>query len=217
MIDCRFVPVGAWPGKKKNSWERKASPYRAGYQDTLDHLEKELNHLRAKDILVQAGFELKDIRNDGWPKSSARPKEPGVILTFVGKDGKTMSMPCDTYKDWEANLRAIAFTLEDLRAINRRGVSQSGEQYKGWQQLPPAEAPAGPMSAATAATILARESGETGAAGSAHDILKWNSAAATAARFALLRVHPDKGGTAERFHQVQKAREALSKHHGVAI
>ncbi len=213
MIDCRFVPVGAWPGKKKASWDRKTSPYRAGYQDTLDHLEKELNHLRAKDILVQAGFELRDIRNDGWPKSAARPKEPGVILTFLGKDGKTISMPCDTYKDWEANLRAIAFTLEDLRSINRRGVSQSGEQYKGWQQLPPAEQPAKQMDAEMAAGIFILE----GAAGPLIQILKYSDSAIAAARVALLNSHPDKGGNSMRFQQVQRAREVLSAHHGVRI
>ncbi|MEO7778491.1 MAG: hypothetical protein ABIY63_13245 [Fibrobacteria bacterium] len=213
MIDCRFVPVSDWPGKKQSQYAQKKTPYRAGYQDTLDHLERELNHLKAKDILVQAYFALKDIRNDGWPKSSARPKESGVVLTFVGKDGKTISMPCDTYRDWEANLRAIAFTLEDLRAINRRGVSQSGEQYRGWQQLPPKTTAPAEMNAAEAAEYLVREAGF----GDASAALRLHVEACLLVRNALLRAHPDKGGTSDRFRLVQSARAALAKHHGVAI
>lgn len=213
MIDCRFVPVGEWPGKKKASYNRKSSPYSAGYQDTLDLLEKELRHLAAKEILVQVYFELKDIRNDGWPKSSARPKEPGVILTFTGKDGKVISMPCDTYTDWEANLRAIAFTLEDLRAIIRRGVAQNGEQYRGWQQLPPTTQPEEAMNDVRAAGVLINE----GAGYAYMAILRDPMTATAAVRVAALRAHPDKGGTTERFLKVQQARAVLSKHHGVAI
>jgi hypothetical protein len=212
MIDCRFVPVASWPGKKKESYARKNSPYRAGYQDTLDALERELRHLKAKDILIQAYFELKDIRNDGWPKSSSRPKEPGVILTFTGNDGKTLSMPCDTYRDWEANLRAIAFTLEDLRAINRRGVAQTGEQYRGWQQLPPVEESM-PLNPAEAAAVLRQE----GVALMPGLILQFVNNAREAIRLALLRSHPDKGGTDLRFRRVQAARAILAKHHGQTI
>ncbi len=210
MIDCRFVPVATWPGKKKIS--RQNSPYRAGYANTLDALERELRHLRAKDILIQAFFDLKDIRNDGWPKSSARPKEPGVILTFTGQDGKVLSMPCDTYRDWEANLRAIAFTLEDLRAINRRGVAQTGEQYRGWQQLPPVADPA-PVTPSEAAEVLRKEGSDL----STSVILQWQNSAREAIRIALLSSHPDKRGSAERFQRVQAARAILSKHHGVAL
>ena len=53
---------------------------------------------------------------------------------------------------WQANVRAVALTLESLRAVDRYGVSQHGEQYRGWQALPAGD---GPTSKETAALLLA--------------------------------------------------------------
>lgn len=140
MIDCQFKPIEKWPSTPTPSWKRKRSPFKAGWQNTLDLLERELNSLRAKDISVEGFFMLKDIRNDGWPKSSARPSQPGIVLSFNASQGR-MVMPCDSYVDWEANLRAIALTLEHLRAVERYGVTtDKKEQYTGWLRLPAASA-----------------------------------------------------------------------------
>jgi len=50
-------------------------------------------------------------------------------------------MPCDSFRDWEANLRAIALSLEHLRAVDRYGVTtEEEEQYTGWLRLPAAGA-----------------------------------------------------------------------------
>src|SRR5688572_5904821 len=52
-----------------------------------------------------------------------------------------MAFPCDRYHEWEANLRAIALTLEQLRAVKRYGAtSEKREQYTGWLRLPAAGA-----------------------------------------------------------------------------
>jgi hypothetical protein len=52
-----------------------------------------------------------------------------------------MVMPCDKYTDWEANIRAIALTLEHLRAVERYGATtEKQEQYTGWLRLPAAGA-----------------------------------------------------------------------------
>lgn len=37
---------------------------------------------------------------------------------------------------WQANIRAIAKTLEHLRDLDRWGVTKRGEQYTGWKALP---------------------------------------------------------------------------------
>ena len=109
------------------------------YARMLDDLERELKHLGARDIVIQAYFRREDIRNDGWPRSSApKPTDPGVIVGFAKSKGEEISFPCDTYLTYESNLRAISLTLSALRAIDRYGVTQHGEQYKGWAKLPPA-------------------------------------------------------------------------------
>lgn len=137
MIDARFVPCESWPGQKTRN--RKKAPFGVTYARMLDDLERELKHLGARDIVIQAYFRREDIRNDGWPRSSApKPTDPGVIVGFTKAKGEEISFPCDTYLNYESNLRAITLTLTALRAIDRYGVTQHGEQYKGWAKLPPA-------------------------------------------------------------------------------
>lgn len=135
MIDARFQPLQDWPGRKRSS--RAYSPFRALYSHTLDLLEKELKYLGGKDIVIEAGFKRSDIRNDGWPRSGARPSEPGVILNFQSKYGP-LRIPCDYFRTWEDNVRAIALHLEHLRKSALYGVASHGEQYRGWMALPPA-------------------------------------------------------------------------------
>ncbi len=140
MIDCRFKPIENWPSKPTPEYRRQYSRFKAGWSQTLDLLERELNHLKAKEITIEGFFSSNEIRNDGWPKSSARPSQPGVVLSFTTKQGR-MVMPCDSFRDWEANLRAIALSLEHLRAVDRYGVtSEEKEQYTGWLRLPAAGA-----------------------------------------------------------------------------
>src|SRR5688500_2794754 len=121
MLDVRFRPLERWPRKRTPSYLQK-SPFKAGYVSTLDILERELNNLKAKNVVVEADFEMKDIRNDGWPRSGTRPKSPGVILSFESMHG-ALSLPCDACKTWEQNLRAIALHLENLRKANLYGVA----------------------------------------------------------------------------------------------
>jgi len=214
LIDARFVPITDWPGKKTTS--RQRSPFSAKYASTLDLLEAELKHLSAKDITIQAYFDRRDIRNDGWPRSSARPSQPGVIVSFEQRKGtyqggkwvesiREFSFPCDRFLGWEDNLRAIALALEALRKVDRYGVTQSGEQYKGWARLP-APGPAGEMSREEAALFIA------GYAVIPKDYLLHGSASFIneAYRKAAAKLHPDsQSGSNELFLRLQKAKQIL--------
>lgn len=201
MLDARFRPLDSWPGDKTPAHKRKESTFRASYAKTLDLLETELRHLRAKDIVIQAGFRLEHIRNDGWPRGSApRPQEPGVILSFHGKDGE-LSFPCDRYRDWEDNLRAIALGLEALRAVDRYGVTRRSEQYRGWARI---EAPSPKVGRESALDLL------TSIVQWPRNIVEQNVEAAI--REAQIRTHPDRGGSHEMFVRVQEAKGALEAH-----
>ncbi len=138
-MNARFVPIETWPGAKRSPSARKSSPFRGSWQNTLNTLDRELLHLWAKDVLIQGYFRAEDIRLDGWPRSGASPREPGVIVSFGTKNGD-LSFPCDTYSKWHDNLRAIALGLTALRAVERDGVTRRNEQYRGWAKLPPAPA-----------------------------------------------------------------------------
>jgi hypothetical protein len=196
MIDAKFVPISEWIGPKTESYRRKSATFRATYVQTLDLLETELNHLRAKDILIQAYLKREDIRNDGWPRAGARPTSPGVIVTFeVKTSGRqfTMSFPCDRFDRWEDNLRAVAKSLEALRMVDRYGVTRNNEQYTGFAALPPAD----PSTAKNAAIeFLARMSG--------WPIDRARSDQSGAYRAAAAILHPDhEGGSHDRFVELQ--------------
>jgi len=216
MIDARFVPIEKWPVKETAYTKR--SPFRASYGDTLDLLERELKALYARDITIQAYFSRADIRNDGWPKSSARPRRPGVIVSFEKRGAwnsenrswlwEEISFPCDRFDAWEDNLRAIALALEALRKIDRYGVTYQGEQYKGWARLP-AATPADQMTREEAAIFIA------GYSSIPKDyILQVPGQLDRAYKIAAGVLHPDRTGTPgdyEQFLRLQKARQILER------
>lgn len=195
-FDYQFRPVERWPIEPTPSHRRQRGRFKAGYRDTLDLLERELKHLGAKHVVIQAYLQPRDIRNDGMIRADSRPSAPGIILSFESKHGP-LSYPCDTFTDWQDNLRAIALAIEHLRAIDRYGVTKRGEQYKGWTALP---SPNGDHWSAEEARNFLRS-----IIGGRVDALP----IAVAIRECEFATHPDRGGRAEDFKKVQHARKLL--------
>jgi hypothetical protein len=142
-VQIRFVPLrGAFPKPRRFGVN---PPFKTGHTDTLRLLERELRHVNAIDPVVQLALHERQFTLEGRPYAQATPEHPGVIVSFrkriVRPSGERidvpLSFPCNTYRTWEANLRAIAIALEDLRRIDRYGVSQGTEQYLGFKALPP--------------------------------------------------------------------------------
>lgn len=128
MMNARFVYL-----PKPKGLDYMRSPFRTSYSKTLKDLERELDHLEAHSVTIQAGFPSSRIRSDGWPYSSARPEHPGVVLQFQkGKD--TLTFRSLKYRSFEENLRAISLTMDALRRVDRYGVVE-GEQYQGFKQI----------------------------------------------------------------------------------
>lgn len=136
-MQVTFRPIVTWPGESTR--RRKHSRFRAGYSDTLRLLDIELVKLQARDVVIELWLSESEIRLDGMPRSGSRPRSPGVILSFISRYGPLRYL-CDSYGLWEDNLRAIALSLEALRAVDRHGMSSRGEQYTGWKALPVATA-----------------------------------------------------------------------------
>lgn len=202
MIECRFRPVAEWPVAPTKF--PKPSAFKAKWSQTLDLLERELNHLSARDIIIEGYFEFHQIRNDGWPKSLAKPSRPGVVLSFdIPKKGR-MTMPCDTFDYWESNLRAIALTLESLRTIQRYGVTtERQEQYTGWLKLPAASAEDESVKCAKVLIFYCGVPTDTAKVINSREEFDriWRAAARV--------THPDRGGEAGLFDKVITARDRL--------
>lgn len=158
-----------------------SNPFRAGYQDTLDLLMRELDKLQAREFVIEAGFREGDIRLDGLPRADARvPSHPGVVVSFDSKHGP-LRYGTDAFPAWQANLRAIALGLEALRKVDRYGIGRRGEQYQGWRALPAGDDP----SEVRGARLIEEFGG---------------------VKEALKATHPDHGGDPRDFADVQAAR-----------
>lgn len=210
MIEYQFRPLSEWPGTLRR--DRRNAPFRSHYSQTLQLLDRELAHLRAKRVVIEAAFRESDIRRDGRPRADARqPSHPGIVLSFETPNGP-LRFPCDTYAAWEDNLRAIALALEALRKVDRYGVTRRGEQYRGWRQLPGGATVEPAMTVEEAAEILCKMAGNPcppqyliGVPGNIRQ----------AYRAAALRTHPDRnGGDDTQFKKLQEARRVLEQDQG---
>jgi len=196
-MDFTFRPIGRWPGTL--TARRSRAKFKSSYPDTLKLLDRELRNLAARNVILQVALSADDIRLDGRPRANSRTAHPGVILSFESRFGP-LSYPCDTFDNWEDNLRAIALALDALRTVKRYGVGQSGEQYRGWSALPPGRPVEPKIDKASAIKLLQKYAQAT--IGNVEE-------AKAAYRNALKETHPDRGGDPEQFKRVVEAAEVL--------
>jgi len=205
MPAVQFRVLESFPGKKPTPVRSK---FKKSYGETMRDLDKELRMIGASNVVISLDCDSREIRNDGMPRSDCRPRSPAVVLSFESRKTGAMQMPCATYHDWQDNVRAIAMSLEALRAVDRYGVTQKAEQYKGWSKI------AGPDAAQTkesSAKLISQFSGFADA-----DIVRSAEIYRSAVKAAMVTTHPDRNGGAEgSFKAVQAAREILDKHHGI--
>jgi len=195
-----YREVREWPGPKTPSYRRTRAPFKAHATRLWDLLERELQRVSARDVVLYGYWRARDFRRDGGVYADARPTEPGVVLEFLrGKD--RMRFACDRFPVWLDNVDAIARSLEALRMIDRYGVT-SGQQYEGFRALP-SPAAQGFDSREAALAFLREVSGV---------VLDWPidpDALKQAERVAKSRTHPDHGGDPALFHRVVRAVELL--------
>jgi hypothetical protein len=183
--------------------KREESRFTAGWTDTLDLLEREIRALRGTHVVIEVDVPERSIRNDGMLYANARANTPAVVVAFDSKHGPLL-YACDRYirgyhakmDDWQHNVRAIALTLEALRAVDRYGASQSGEQYRGYKALPAGTGQvATHMTADEALAVLRMVAGREGTQEELH-------------RWARAKAHPDRnnGDRAGWDHVEQAAR-----------
>lgn len=214
MAEIYMQEITKWPGEQRNG-TRPNSQFKVGAFKTERFLRDELRMIQARNIVLKTFHPEKAYRRDGFVRVDARaPVHPGVILEFekpiFGNNGDAptyvkMSLPCDTYKFWEDNLRAIAMVLEGLRMIDRHEVSQ-GAQYQGYLALPPKP---GEMTVDEAAVFVAEQGDVPGAEAT---LLKFPAFAETAYKAAAKKLHPDKGGSDEDFAKLEKAMSLIREH-----
>ena len=176
-----FRPLPQWPHPVTPS--RRYAHFKVGYRQTLDELFYEVERLDGHEIVMGVGLTEADIRLDGQLRANARSySHPGVEISFDSRFGR-LAYATDQYRDWQDNVRAIALSLEALRAVDRHGVSKRGQQYAGYAQL--------------------------AAGGPDPDRGRRLVEAAGGVKEALRKHHPDQGGTDRDFIDVQAYRQQV--------
>lgn len=221
MSDIKFEALDGWPdehGKPRGEWAR----FKATYSKTEKLLKRELELIGAREIVLQTGHYPRDIRRDGLPKVDARsPRFPGVVLGFrkwnpAAKNYDTIQLPCSTFDHWEDNLRAVALSLEALRAVDRYGVTRKNEQYAGWTKRIESQTGAqggnGKLSVEAAALVIAACASASGEQFSSVLIQSDSAEAERAFKAAAREVHPDAGGSEASMAKVNEAMSLLRGH-----
>lgn len=204
MIQARFQVLDKPVPKPEGG--RVRSPFHGSYTDTLDRLEREMRHLGATNIVILVDADHSEIRNDGWPRSTMRPKTMGVVVTFSTPALGSLRYEAGKFNAWEQNLRAIVMTLERLRAVDRYGCTK-GEQYTGWKKLPGG---AGPIVGSEWASVEAAMRFLC-LIGQPSTLSILPSDLDMVYRAAARKAHPDAGGSHEVMSKVNRAKEYIEK------
>lgn len=212
-------PIDQWPGEF--TARRQGTDFTASWSDTVALLGREVEHLAGAgaQVVLQAAIRERDCRQDGWIRADARPSHPGVIVSFTSPKLGPLRYHTDRFEGsgygrylpgWQSNVRAIALGLEALRRVDRYGIAQAGEQYRGWQALPPGAS--GSMTVDAAARFIA-EHGDPAlvAMGGWANLAApgYESLLESTFRAAAKLLHPDRGGDPALFRRLTEAREII--------
>lgn len=214
--EWRQRPIENWPGKLTRN--RKRSNFRTGWSSVQDLLNRELRALNARGTIMLVALDAKDFRIDGQPRANARAQHPGVILSFESKHGP-LRYACDTFDDFADNIYAIALGLEALRKVERYGIANDGQQYRGYSALGAGTVMGAPMDREEAARVLTDlagpdwwDDGDPHAFNNTVRMMSENAPGMTddAYCWAVKLHHPDHGGDADLFRRATEARDVLS-------
>lgn len=182
-----------WPAGRPRTpaYQRERANFETTFARSRDDITREVALLTGAstrwggpEVVISTNTAL---RRDGLPLAGQRnPDDPGVAVYFTYKK-RPMSFACDRWDKIEHNMRAIVKTIEALRGITRWGTGDMLEAaFTGFLALP---AP------------TAREWwGVLGVSPRASD-----TEVLAAYRRLRSEHHPDRGGDAHRFDEVEQA------------
>lgn len=125
--------IRAYPLQWPKSWPKTAEAKREpGHQfkhslaSALAGLRDEVRRLGGKNLVLSSNYSL----------GNEHPKQPGVVAYF-DYDEKPVAIPCDRWARVEANVRAIALTIEAMRGMERWGAKHMiTAMFSGFTALP---------------------------------------------------------------------------------
>jgi hypothetical protein len=180
-----------WPAgyTRTPSGRRKNSLFKNTLAAARDLLKVEVKRLGGSNLIISTNVPTKQNGDLYADFSRYKLEDPGVAIYFKYND-KDVALCCDRFvRVWE-NLQALAKAIEAIRGLERWGVSDFLDRaFTGFQQLPQS----------------------TTAEKNIWDVLglvvKPDNVEAVqdAYKAQAKKVHPDRGGSSEAFHELQIA------------
>lgn len=127
-----------WPEGWASTPCPEPSEFTVSFTDALASLERELRRLGAIDPVITSNL---PIRRDGRPYATgiAHGHSAGIAVYFV-LYGAERVLACDSWDTPTANMRALAYSIEAIRGIDRWGAI--GAALKVWDGFSALPAPA---------------------------------------------------------------------------
>lgn len=196
-----------WP--RTPSHRRIGGQFRCTLAEARDALLAEFDRMKARHVVVSTDVPL---RRDGlFHGSSGEPNDPGAAVYFQWR-GKPYVIACDTYDRLWKNVRALAKTIEAMRAIERHGATSLLERaVSGFSALPPgassAEPPPDPWW--TVLNIAIDGVSPIEIAGDPHHPMRELTLKMAEALYKnkIAAAHPDRGGSHEKMVRLNRAIE----------
>lgn len=173
-------PLSQWPYPKLD--ERK-SGFAVTWLRALAYLEREIEFTGGTDPIIGVVATDNQFTLAGTPKANFKVLYRGAEVGFDMPDGRHVSFHTDRFPTVQENIRAITLGLAALRAIERYGIAEAGEQFAGFAQLPSG----GPDPAK--GKVLAERAGGV--------------------RQTVMQHHPDRGGDPRDFADVIAYRDSI--------
>jgi hypothetical protein len=123
----------AYPLQWPNGWpktdpkERESgNQFKVSIEGALKSLNREVELLGGTTLVLSSNYNL----------TARNPKEPGVVAYFTYENTQ-VAIPCDRWARIEANVRAIALTIEAMRGMERWGAKHMIKaMFSGFKALP---------------------------------------------------------------------------------
>lgn len=220
MLDFILAPMDdtSWT---RPAGQRRQSQFRVDWRQTLRDLEREVDHLKGRDVTIHLAVLPSALRRDRTGLLANQYAGAPVIVTFETKDRGQLAFRSDRFvndyhsgmSSWRHNVRAVSLTLESLRAADRYGCLEAGEQYEGLKALPAgSSAPiaAGPGDRRAAAELLVgRALPDTWTPDDVERVLAPGDYAAALLKQARRTAHPDRGGDRAAWDALEAAARTL--------
>lgn len=187
-----------WPDHIPRASRREGGQFRTSLSSALKNVEDSLRRFAGDSGKKIEGLVI----SSNVTLGVTRPTDPGVAVWFTW-DGLQVCIPVDRYEKVESNLQAIHHVIEARRTELRHGtLALVRASFQGFRALPsPGSAGKRPWKDVLGlSTVPATNIGK--------------ATIENAYRTLAKKAHPDTGGSADAFAELQRAREDALKEIG---